>query len=217
MTKLARLELLDTVHGDVVLEQQQAADIGTAMGNGAAGFASQANAGVAPMGEGGNLSVVTAQPGTNPGSTAADIVMAVYTLPAGCLDIAGRMLEISANGSTASNTNSKTMKLIVGATNPTVGQAVSGGTTIASATIASTAGSGGWNLTAEIVKYGAGGSNTQQAIHTAAQTGNTVGALQAPSALTLTESGVITVCVTCNAATTATDVTFSNLQVAGMN
>jgi hypothetical protein len=207
--------LLDTVHGDIVFDQQQAADIGNAMGNGAGSFTSPAAAGVIPMGESGNLSVITAQPGINPASTAADIVLAVFTLPAGGLDVANRMLEITANGATVANTNTKTMKMIMGAANPVVGQAVSGGTTIASITTAS--GGGGWSLSAEVVKFGAKGSNTQQAIHTAAQSGSVVGALQAPSALALNEAQLITIVVTGNAAATATDVTFNSLQVSGWN
>ena len=43
MSALPKLQLLDTVHGDVVLDQQQAADIGNAMGNGAASFTSLAS------------------------------------------------------------------------------------------------------------------------------------------------------------------------------
>jgi hypothetical protein len=139
--------------------------------------------------------------------------MAVYTLPAGCLDVNGRMLEVTANGAVA-NATSKTVKLVIGAANPVVGQAISGGTAVASLT---TTAAGGWCLSAEITKYGAKGSNTQQAIHTAAQAGSVVGALQAPSGLTLNEAQQITVAVTCNAATTLTDVAFNNLQVAGMN
>lgn len=217
MSTLPRLQLLDTVHGDVTLEQQQAAMIGTAFGNGAASFNTPAATGVIPVGEGGNLAMIVAQPGTTPSATAVDQVMAIYTLPAGALDVAGRVLEIYAGGATAANTNSKTMKIIVGATAPVVGQTVSGGTTIASATIATVAGGGGWALAAQISKYGAKGSNTQQTIHTAAQTGNAVGALAAPSALTINEAAPTTICVTCNAATTATDATFSALQIVGMN
>jgi hypothetical protein len=72
-------------------------------------------------------------------------------------------------------------------------------------------------LSAEVVKFGAKGSNTQQAIHTAAQSGSVVGALQAPSALALNEAQLITIVVTGNAAATATDVTFNSLQVSGWN
>src|SRR5712671_6442245 len=115
MSGLAKLNLLDTVHGDIVLDQQQAADIGNAMGNGAASFTTPALPGVIPMGESGNLSVITAQPGINPASTGADIVLAVFPLKAGALDAPNRVLEIAANGSTANNTNTKTMKVIVGA------------------------------------------------------------------------------------------------------
>jgi hypothetical protein len=215
MSGLSKLELLDTVHGDVVLDQQQAADIGNAMGNGAASFTSPAAAGVIPMGESGNLSVITQQPGINPASTGADIVLAVYKLPAAALDAPNRILEIAANGATANNANTKTIKLIAGAANPVVGQAVVGGATIASVTTA--AGGGGWSLAAQITKYGPKGSNTQQALHSAAQSGSVVGALQAPSALALIENQPITIVVTGNAAAAATDITFNSLQIVGFN
>ncbi len=214
MTAPSRLQLFDTKRGDVAIDQSQMGAIGTAMGNGAANAASIANAGVVSMGSCGNLSVITAQPGSNPASTGTDVVLAIYTLPASCLDVAGRLLEITACGN-ALNATSKNVKLIVGAINPIVGQTVSGGTTLA--TTGAITNNGGWMLSAEIVKYGAVGSNTQQAIHTAAQVGSVVSALQAPSGLTLNESAPITICVTGNAATLATDLVFNSLQVMGMN
>lgn len=212
MSNRRRLNILDTQEGDIVFEQQQAADIGSAMGNGAASFSTTANPGVAPMGESGNLSVQTAQPGSNPTTPSVDQVMAVYTAPAGILDAPGRVLQITAAGG-ALNASTKTIKIIVNATNPVVGQTVSGGTTIASVT--GTA-AGGWALAADIVKYGANGSNTQQAVHSAAQLGSAIGALLAPSALTLNEAAPINIVVTCNDATVG-DVSFGDLQVQGQN
>lgn len=212
-----KLKVFDTVRGDVTFDQQMAANIGNAMGNGAASFNSPALPGVIPMGESGNLGVVTQQPGVNPAVINADIVLAVVTVPIGALDQPNRILEIAANGATANNTDSKTIKLIAGAVAPVVGQPVNGGTVIASATIATAAGSGGWTMAAQITKFGNKGSNTQQALHSAAQTGNVVGALQAPSALALNESQPITIVVTGNAATATADITFNSLQVVGMN
>ena len=215
MSTLNRLNLLDTVHGDIVFDQQQAADIGDAMGNGAASFNSPALPNVIPMGVSGNLGMVTLQPGISPASTGADIVLAIIPVPAGVFDVANRALEIAANGSTANNVNAKTIKVIVGATSPVVGQAVSGGTVIASVT--SSSGGGGWSLMAQISKYGVKGSNTQQAIHSAAQSGSAIGALQGPSALTINEAAATNIVVTGNAGTTTTDVVFNNLQVVGFN
>jgi hypothetical protein len=160
----------------------------------------------------GNLASV-ASAGVNPGATGADNVLAVYSLPAGSLDQAGRMLSISAVGGYAANSNTKTVKIIVGAASAVVGSTIgSGGTTLASTGAVTTSGAG-FSLEASIVKYGAAGSNTQQGIHQAAQSGTTMGALITPASLTLNESLPILIAVTGNAATTATDIALNFLQV----
>lgn len=142
--------------------------------------------------------------GSPPAGINADYVVAVASIPAAAFDAAGRTIDITAFGSFAANADSKTAKLIVNPTTANIGSAVVGGTTIAS-TGAVTTNGGGWKLGASITKTGAKGSNTQNSYQTEAQTGAAVDALQAPSALTLNESNTITVALTIDAVTTATD------------
>lgn len=159
----------------------------------------------------GNLWMQTPAGGNNPGGTASDYVVAVATIPAASLDVANRCLTISANGNFAANGNTKTVKVIVNPTSAVVGQAVSGGTTIASTGAVTTNGSA-WALGADIIKTGANGSNTQTAIHQAAQCGAAVESLTACQSLTLNEAAAITVAITINCATTATDGSLWNFQ-----
>jgi hypothetical protein len=155
--------------------------------------------------------------GVNPGATGADNVLAVYSLPANSLDQPGRGITISAAGGYAANANTKTVKIIVGAASAVVGSTIgSGGTTIASSGAVTTNGAG-WSLGASIFKYGAAGSNTQQGIHAAAQSGGAVAALITPAALTLNEGAPILIAVTGNAATTATDIALNLLEVNATN
>ena len=142
--------------------------------------------------------------GAAPGSTGSDVIVALATVPASAFDVAGRTLDISAIGSCANNGNSKTMKIIVNPTSPEVGSAVSGGTTIASTGALST-NNAGWSLSASIVKTGGAGSNTQSVVQSAGQAGSAALALANPQSLTLTESAAITVAVTIDCATTASD------------
>jgi hypothetical protein len=145
-------------------------------------------------------------------------VLAVYTLPAGCFDQAFRGLNITAMGTIASNTNAKRCKIIFNPTTAVVGQVVTGGTTVAdTGVLNTTSAAGGWSLGADIFKYGAAGSNTQQAIHQQAQAGSVVGALVAPSAVTAPENAPILVAITGNAGTTAADIVFNFMQIEAMN
>lgn len=197
--------------GDVLFNSQQAAAVGASFGNGAA-TAGANSLNPLQMGDDGNLNVQIVSAGRNPAGTGSDYVVATYTIPASAFDLANRGINIFVSGS-ALNATSKTFKIIMGATAPAVGSIVSGGTTIAS--YATTA-NGGWNLTANLFKYGAAGSNTQIAIHESGQCGGTVGSLIAPSLTTLVESAGITVAFTINAAT-ATDATFNFGQIFAMN
>ena len=175
-------------------------------------------AATAQMAEEGNINRVVTPAGVQPASLNADVVLAVYQLPAGAFDQAGRGLNVMACGSTASNTNSKRVKIVFGPTSAVVGSAIVGGTVIADSGVINTVvAAGGWSLTANVFKSGSAGSNTQLAIHEAAQAGNTVGALLAPAPLTVAESGPILVAVTGNAATVVTDITFNFLDVNAMN
>lgn len=197
--------------GDVIINAAQAAAIGAQFGNGATTFGINSSNPL-QMGDDGNLNLQIVSAGRNPAGTGSDYVVAAFTLPAGAFDIANRGVSILAAGS-ALNATSKTFKIIVGATAPAVGSVVSGGTAIAS--LIST-GNGGWQLQANLFKYGIAGSNTQIAIHEAGQMGSVVGALLAPSLTTLVESAGIPLAITINAAT-ATDATFNFSQLFAMN
>lgn len=159
----------------------------------------------------GDLFMQTPSGGSTPGGTAADYVVALATIPAGSFDIANRCITITANGNFAANGNTKTVKVIVNPTSAVVGSAISGGTTIATTGAVTTNGSA-FALGADIIKTGAAGSNTQTAIHQAAQVGSAVAALSQCQSLTLTESAAITVAITINCATTATDASLWNFQ-----
>jgi hypothetical protein len=159
----------------------------------------------------------TVSAGINPGSTNNDNVLAAWTIPANMFDIAGRGIQITAMGSVASNTNSKRIKIIIGATTAVVGSAVTGGTTVADSGAYVTTGAAGWSISAQVFKYGAFGSNTQVALHQTAVINITNGALVVPSLLTLTESSSFLIAVTGNAVTTATDIALNFAEVFATN
>lgn len=162
----------------------------------------------------GNIAVQTSAAGVQPSGTAADIVLAVATIPAGAFDIANRSVTITANGSFVSNTNAKRVKVIFGATTAVVGSAVTGGTAIMdSGSVATTAAAGGWQAQASVYKYGAGGSNTQIGLHQQFQSGNATATMIAPSLLTAPENALILVAITGNAATATTDIIWNQLEL----
>jgi len=172
--------------------------------------------GTSSFGLEGNLTA-QASAGVNPAATGADKVLAVFTLPSNSLDQAGRMISIAASGAYAANTNTKEVKIIVGAATAVVGSTIgAGGTTIADSGAVTTNGAG-WQLSGSILKYGAPGSNTQIGSHTQGQNGSAGAALLTPSALTLNEGQPILIAVTGNATTTATDITLNAFTVRGSN
>jgi hypothetical protein len=164
----------------------------------------------------GNLNVQTSAAGVNPGATAADNVLAVYSLPASFFDKAGRGISIAAAGSFAANADNKRVKIIVNATTAVVGSTVTGGTTICDTGTVATNGSG-WLLEGSVFKYGAAASNTQLGIHNQAQIGAAVASMLAPSLITATESGAILIAITGNATTAATDIIFNFMQINATN
>lgn len=163
-----------------------------------------------------NLNKQISAAGVSPASTAADIVLAVFALPANIFSAIGNELYIQAQGSLVNNANTKRIKLIFGATTAVVGSAVTGGATIADTGSITTVG-GGWSLQASVLKYGAAGSNTQIALHEQAQIGATIAALLAPSLLTAVENGTILIAVTGNAGTATSDIVFNYLEIDGSN
>lgn len=180
-------------------------------------LSSQFGGGGATMNAEGNINRQISSAGVNPGATAADNVLAVYSLPAGSLAALGQGLDILAQGSFASNGDTKRIKIIVNPATAVVGSTVgTGGTTVADTGAVTTSG-GGWILGANVFKYGAAGSNTQIGLHQQAQVGGAVAALLAPSLITAAENGAILIAVTGNATTAVTDIVFNFLEVNALN
>ena len=165
----------------------------------------------------GNINRQISSAGVSPGATGADNVLAVYSLPPSSFDQANRGIQITAAGSFAATGNNKRIKIIFNPASAVVGSTVgAGGTTIADTNTVATNG-GGWELTANVFKYGANASNTQIGIHSQAQIGGAVAALLAPSLITATESGAILIAITGNATTATSDIVFNWLEVNAMN
>jgi len=159
---------------------------------------------------------VTAAAG-QPASTAADIVIAAYTLPANSFDGTGfRGLNITMSGNFAATGNNKTCKIIFNASTAVVGSAVTGGTTIATTGV-SAGNNVGWMLNANVFKYGAANSNTQVAQEWATVVGTTHGGMGLAQAVTATENAAILIAFTGNAATAATDIQMTFAEVNAMN
>jgi hypothetical protein len=177
------------------------------------GIVTQFGSGTGSFAEEGNLYRLV-QNAVPVGATASDVVVAAFTLPASSFDQSGRGIQITVAGG-CPNANAKTLKIIFNPASAVVGSTVGGGgTTIAS--IAGSTSSGGFQLMAQVFKFGASGSNTQMAIHSSAQIGATVTALLQPTSLTATESGAIAIAVTANVANVG-DVTTSWAEINAMN
>jgi hypothetical protein len=149
-----------------------------------------------------------------------DDVLASYTLPASSFDVSGRGLCITAQGNTGATTNDKRIKLWFNATISagvvTDGSVIADTGPWASATIRNQ--QVGWNLTANIVKYGATKSNTQYAQGTAIL-GGIHGGIGLPVFPTAVESGAIVIALTGSSYTTgaANDVVATWFEVNAMN
>jgi hypothetical protein len=173
--------------------------------------------GAAVSGVEGNINTQISSAGVNPGATAADNVLAVYSIPAATFDQAGRGVQITAAGSFAATGNNKRVKIIVNPATAVVGSTVgASGTTICDTGTVATNNTG-WQLQGSVFKYGAAASNTQIGIHNQAQIGAAVASMLAPSLITATESGAVLVAVTGNATTAATDIVFNFLEINAMN
>ena len=153
--------------------------------------------------------------GLSPASTGGDYVLAAVPLPANLFDSAlGRSLDVNVFGSFAANVNTKTIKIFIGATSPVVGSLISGGTLIASGSASTSAAGGGWSFGANIFSVSAG---VQLAVHQSFQSGNAVGALQAPTAVAIAAGAVSNIVITGNAASATTDIVLNVLQLIGAN
>jgi hypothetical protein len=121
-------------------------------------------------------------------------VLAGYTLPAASLDVASRGFCVTAQGRTGTTANDKRLKLWFNAT--ISDGVVSGGSVVADtgAWVNGTTPNNnvGWQLTANIFKYGAAGSNTQYAQGWAIL-GAVHGGISSPVFPTAIESGAIVI------------------------
>jgi hypothetical protein len=169
---------------------------------------------------GGNLTRLVGNPLAGNSADTTDDVLASYVLPASSFDVAGRGLCITAQGSTGPTTNNKRVKLWFNAT-------ISGGTVGTGTVIADTGAwtnpptpnnNVGWQLTANVFKYGAAGSNTQYA-QGSAILGGVHGGIGMPIFATATEAGAIVIAVTGSSYTTgaANDVVATLFEVNAMN
>lgn len=173
--------------------------------------------GTALIRESGNINAQIVSAGISPGATAADNVLAFFSLPGGTFDVSGRGIQVTAQGAFGATGNNKDVKIIFNPATAVVGSTVgAGGTTIADSGVVAT-NNLGWSLQANVFKYGAAGSNTQIGLHQQAQIGAAVASMLKPSLITAVESGAILIAVTGNAATATSDIVLNFLEVSGMN
>jgi hypothetical protein len=168
----------------------------------------------------GNLQRQVGNPLAGNNADTADDVLASYTLPASSFDVPGRGLCITAQGNTGPTTNDKRIKLWFNAS-------ISAGVVTSGSVIADTGAwvSGtipnhnvGWQLTANVFKYGAARSKTQYAQGTAIL-GGIHGGIGLPVFPTAVEAGAIVIALTGSSYTTgaANDVIASWFDVNAMN
>jgi hypothetical protein len=147
--------------------------------------------------EEGNLNRQIGNPLAGNNGDTTDDVLASYSMPASSLDVAGRGLCIAAQGTTGQTNNNKRIKLWFNA-------AISAGTVTGGSVIADSGAwtdgtvpnnNVGWQLTANVFKYGAAGSNTQYAQGTAIL-GGIHGGIGSPVFPTALESGAIVIALT---------------------
>lgn len=169
-------------------------------------------------GIGGNINVqvpgVTG--GVNPGGTAVDSVLAVFSLPANFFDKAGRSLTIEAFGNFAANANTKTVKLWFNATTAVVGAAITGGTLLATTGAVAT-NNGGYSVSGNVTKRGAANSNTQVTTSNGAMAGAAAAGVSLAAEAVAVENAPILIAVTGNAATAVGDIIHALLQITAYN
>lgn len=191
-------------------------------GTNPAGQAQQFGGGAGLIAPAGLIGRQISSAGVQPGATAADNVLAAFSIPAGSFDAglgstAGRGVSILAQGSFAATGNNKRVKIIFNPATAVVGSTVgAGGVTIADTGVVATSG-GGWTLQGNVFKYGALGSNTQIGLNQSNLVGATASVLLAPQLITAVESGAILVAVTGNATTAVSDIVFNFLDALALN
>lgn len=168
----------------------------------------------------GNLYRLAGNPLAGNNADTTDDLLASYTLAASSLDTAGRGLCVTAQGSTGTTTNNKRVKLWFNAT--VSAGVVTGGSVIADTDpwVNSTTPNSdvGWQLMADIFKFGATGSNTQYAQGTTVR-GGVHGGTGLPVFPTALESSAIVIALTGSSYTTgaANDVIATWFEVNAMN
>jgi hypothetical protein len=175
-------------------------------------------AGSASFGAEGNItSQIFAATALEPSATGADNVLAAFTIPANSFNTAGKGITIQAGGSYGATANTKTVKLIFNPATAVLGSTVgSGGTTVAT-TGALTQSGTGWLLQADVYKFGAANSNTQEAQQLSSISGTVQAGVTAPVFPTATENAAILVAVTGNAATALSDINLNLFTINATN
>lgn len=155
--------------------------------------------------------------GLQPGATAADNVIAVFSIPAGLFDGSGnRGIRIRAWGKYGATANNKTVKIIFNPTTAVVGATVSGGTTVVTTGVVAS-NNLPFDLGASIYKYGDIDSNTQIAFQDVSVSGAALVVPTIPVLTTAVENAAILLAVTGNAATVVTDILLHGIEVTGYN
>jgi hypothetical protein len=190
--------------------------VATSLGGEPSGITTQFGSGTNFFPEEGNVYRNTIWPGTSPAGTGSQYVLDALALSANSFDKALRGLQITGAGSFAANGDSKTLQLVASNTAQVPGQVVASAPTVIATTGAVTTNGGGWEIAANLFKYGSSGSNTQVALHSQAQVGAAVSGLQAPVQLTLNEGAIIYLALTAQT-TTATDVVENWFEINAMN
>lgn len=164
---------------------------------------------------GGFVNVASAPTQGNNADTTDDVLY-VFTIPALALDADGKQATLNACGKFAANGNNKRFKVWASSSAQTVGAAlVSSGSTLILDSGVVTTNAGGWMAELTLVKQGAAGANTQQAVMQQALSGSSHLGTSAPVALTLAENAPIYLVVTGASPTTgaANDVAISFAEV----
>lgn len=177
--------------------------------------------GTANFDDSGNINVQTGNPLTNPATITNDNVLAIYSLPANSLSVAGNGLEITTCGNLGNDSQAKRVKLIWNATAAVVGSAVGTNSTsfLLGDTGATTNGgaTAGWSIQSQVYKYGATGSNTQIGQEIGTVVGTIHGGMGIASALTTNESLPILIAVTGNATSSVGDISLYNINIQAFN
>ncbi len=166
----------------------------------------------------GSIQRIVSATGLQPGATAADNVLAVYSIPANFFDgLGNRAIDVMISGAFANTANTKRVKIIFNPATAVVGSTVGAGGSLVADTGAVTTQNLGFWLSGTILKYGALGSNTQMIQQLEGAAGTThLGAL-VPVLATAIENAPILLAITGNATTAVTDILLQYVEITGMN